>query len=202
MSMNGSIESHPRQPAEAPLPSGRFVLRIGPELHAELRREAAARGLSLNEHCARKLAEPPAIAVEHSELQAAVVRALRLFGEALVGVVVHGSWARGEAHDGSDVDLLLVVGAGTPIDRELYRRWDATGALTIDGRRADVHFARLPSDEERVTPFWAEIATDGFVAFERGRRVSLRLARIRDRIAAGRLVRRTVHGQPYWSEVP
>lgn len=199
--MNNSTERNPRQPGQTPLPSGRFVLRIGSELHAELRREAAARGLSLNEHCARKLAEPPAIAVEHPELQAAVVRALHLLGEALLGVVIHGSWARGEAHDGSDVDLLLVVGDGAAIDRELYRRWDTDGALAIDGRRADAHFARLPSDEERVTPFWAEIATDGFVAFERERRVSLRLARIRGRIAAGRLVRRTVHGQPYWTEV-
>jgi predicted nucleotidyltransferase len=199
--MTDSTKSAPFTPATAPRPSGRFVLRVGPELHAELRREAAVRGLSLNEHCARKLSEPPAIAVEHPELQAAVTRALHLLGEALAGVVVHGSWARGETHDGSDVDLLLVVAEGTPIDRELYRRWDAEGALTIDGRRADAHFARLPASGERVTPFWAEIATDGFVAFERERRVSLRLARIRGQIAAGRLVRRTVHGQPYWTEV-
>ena len=55
---------------------------------------------------------------------------------------------------------------------------------------------------EAVTPPWAEIATDGFVVFERNRQVSLLLAQIRSRIAFGDLVRRVVHGQPYGREVP
>ena len=186
---------------EPPAASGRFVLRIGAELHAELRREAAVRGLSLNEHCARKLAEPAGIAVEDAELQATVVRALRLLEGSLVGVVVHGSWARGEAQDGSDVDVLVVVDELTRVDREIYRRWDEAGPLRIDGHPADAHFARLPSGAEAVTPLWAEIATDGFVVFERDRQVSRLLARIRSRIASGGLVRRVVHGQPYWTEV-
>ena len=54
---------------------------------------------------------------------------------------------------------------------------------------------------EAVTPPWAEIATDGFVVFERDRQVLRLLAQIRSRIASGGLVRRFVHGQPYWTEV-
>jgi hypothetical protein len=105
----------------------------------------AVRGLSLNEHCARKLAEPAGIAAEEAELHAAVVRALRLLEGSLVGVVVHGSWARDEAQDGSDVDVLVDVDELARVDRELYRRWDAAGPLRIDGHPADAHFARLPS---------------------------------------------------------
>jgi hypothetical protein len=39
-----------------------------------------------------------------------------------------------------------------------------------------------------VTPLWAEIATDGFVVFERDRQVSRLLAQIRSRIASGGLL--------------
>ena len=42
---------------------------------------------------------------------------------------------------------------------------------------------------------------DGVVVFERGLRLSARLARVRRDIAAGHLVRRIAHGQPYWTEV-
>jgi hypothetical protein len=46
---------------------------------------------------------------------------------------------------------------------------------------------------------WAEVAIAGVVVFERGRRISSRLVDIRHEIAAGKLVRRLVHGQPYWT---
>lgn len=184
-----------------PAASGRFVLRIDPTLHAALRRDAAALGLSLNEFCARKLAQPAGVAAEDEGLQAVVGRCRELFEHAVVGVLVHGSWARGEEQDGSDVDVLIVVKESVSIDRDLYRRWDAGGPLTIDGHPVEVHFARLISGKEAVTPLWAEIATDGIVIFEQGRAVSRLLSGIRSRIASGRLVRRIVHGQPYWTEV-
>ena len=47
--------------------------------------------------------------------------------------------------------------------------------------------------------FWPEIALDGIVLFERDVAVSRRLVAIRRAIADGRLVRRTAHGQPYWT---
>ncbi|MCY4188977.1 MAG: hypothetical protein OXD30_10890 [Bryobacterales bacterium] len=47
---------------------------------------------------------------------------------------------------------------------------------------------------------WAEVALDGIVLWDRDWKLSAQLARIRRRIAGGRLVRRVVHGQPYWTE--
>jgi len=43
------------------------------------------------------------------------------------------------------------------------------------------------------------VAVDGIVLFERELRISSALVRTRRDIAAGRLVRRIVHGQPYWT---
>lgn len=181
----------------APDASGRFLLRIPPGLHEALRRAADEAGLSLNEFCARKLAAPgesvqgPGVDV--------VARATEQFGEKLVGVLVFGSWARGDLGTESDVDLLVVVDPEVPIVRSLYRAWDdAAGALTWDGRRLEVHFVSLPDLDDGPSSLWAEAALDGIVLFDRGFELSRSLIAVRRRIAGGAVRRRRVHGQPYW----
>ncbi len=178
-----------------PPPSGRFVLRIAPGLHAALREAARREGLSLNDYCARKLALPaaslPGPAAE------VVQRASARFGTALRGIVVFGSWARDELADGSDLDLLVIVDDEVSIVRDLYRAWDGE-PLSWEGRRVEAHFVHLPGPGEPLTGLWAEAALDGVVLFEHDLTVSKRLAEVRRRIVAGELARRRVHGQPYW----
>ena len=60
--------------------------------------------------------------------------------------------------------------------------------------------SRTPAAEGRFSGLWAEVALDGLVLLEREWSLSEHLARVRRAIAAGRLVRRVVHGQPYWRE--
>lgn len=177
--------------------SGRFLLRVSPGLHGALRRSAAEAGLSLNEYCARKLAAPgAAVAGPGADV---VARAAERFGQNLLGVLVFGSWARGDAGEESDVDLLVVVDSAVPIVRSLYRGWDETAPeLAWEGRRLEVHFVRLPGPGEAPTPLWAEAALDGLVLFDRDFALSRRLLEIRRRIAEGAVRRRHVHGQPYW----
>jgi predicted nucleotidyltransferase len=177
--------------------SGRFLLRLDPELHAELREAARVDGVSLNEYCARKLAAPAGPLASDVGAGVAVRRAASFFGAELIAVVVFGSWARGEAVEGSDVDLLVVVEDGVELSRELYRRWDAE-ALRWDGREVDVHVAHLPDPEGFSPGLWGEVAIDGVVLYDRGLRLSSRLAGIRACIAEGKLVRRFAQGQPYW----
>lgn len=186
--------------AKAENASGRFLLRIAPELHALLRRAAEDAGISLNEYCARKLVAPQGGLASLEPAVEAVQRAAAMFGDSLVGVAAFGSWARGEAAAASDVDLLVVVERRVELTRRLYREWDRT-PLAWDGRRVEQHFVHLPAAGRRVGGLWAELAVDGIVLFERGLALSTRLVRVRRQIAAGRLVRRTLHGQPYWKEV-
>jgi len=181
-----------------PRPSGRFLLRVDPNLHAALKASARELGLSLNDYCARKLASPVDAAALADDGAALVRRAAAQHGPDLVGVVVFGSWARGEAGAASDVDLLVVLDPRLPLTRALYRVWDAD-AILWDGRPVEVHLVTLPAAEDPPTGIWAEVAIDGLVLFERGRRVSAWLGRVRRSIAAGRLVRRAVQGQPYWA---
>ncbi len=184
----------------SPRASGKFVLRIAPGLHAALRRAAAEASVSLNDYCARKLTAPVGDLAALEGASKAVERAAALFDERLVGIAVFGSWARREAAAGSDVDLLVVVEDSVALTRDLYRTWD-DGAVSWDGLSVEPHFVHLPDEGRVVAGVWAEVAIDGIVLFERGLRVSLRLARVRRDIVAGRIVRKVSHGQPYWAEV-
>jgi predicted nucleotidyltransferase len=180
-------------------PSGRFLLRIDPRLHAALRAAAEAAETSLNDYCARKLAAAPGNLGEPFA-SAAVERAAELIGAHLIGVAVFGSWARDALSERSDVDLLIVVDEHIAITRDLYRAWDDE-PLRWEGRAIEPHFVHLGSDEGRAAGLWAEVAIDGIVLYDRGFTLARRLARLRRDIAEGRIVRREVHGQPYWVQV-
>lgn len=177
--------------------SGRFVLRLDPGLHAALREAARAAELSLNDYCATKLAAPAGMPAPSRALAAVVQRAAQQFGADLLAVAAYGSWARDELHDASDVDVLVVLESHVPLRRALYRVWDEE-PLWCDGRRVEAHLAHLPPPNETVAGIWSEVAIDGIVLFERGLQLSSRLVRVRHDIVAGRIVRRTVHGQGYW----
>jgi len=180
--------------------SGRFVLRISPGLHAALRASAREQGLSLNDYCSRKLSAPIGNLTGLREPAVALERAAEIFAERLVGVAAYGSWARGEAGKGSDVDLLIVLEDRVPLTRALYRQWDEA-PLQWSGRPVEAHFVHLPPPGKTLAGLWAEVALDGIVLFERGLRLSARLVQVRGDIASGRIVRRMAHGQPYWAEV-
>lgn len=181
------------------------MLRIEPTLHATLREAASRSGLSLNEYCARKLADG-GLGVSGPGWKA-VDRAAAVLREDLLGVVVFGSWARGEATESSDIDVLVVVAPDRDISRALYRHWDEErilwadpGSDLADGRRVEPHFVHLPPTGEIPSGTWAEVALDGIVLFDPVLVVSRRLVALRASILDGDLARHEVHGQPYWVE--
>lgn len=190
--MDDTTLSHHR--SEVP-PSGRFLLRIDPGLHAALRKAADRAGLSLNEYCARKLAGG-GVGLGDPGWQA-VERAAAVVGGALIGLAVYGSWARGEPMETSDVDVLVVVEPSTPITRGLYRRWDQE-PVRWEGRSVEPHFVHLPSPGQGPTGTWAEVALDGIVLLDRDLVLSRRLVEFRRRILDGSMKRKEIHGQPYW----
>jgi hypothetical protein len=179
--------------------SGRFLLRLPTKLHAFLREAARDAGLSLNDLCVKRLGAAGG-QLPRGSLATAVDLAIDTAGQALVGVAAFGSWARAQASDTSDIDVLIVVDPAFELTRSVYRRLDER-ALVVDGRKLEAHIARLPDPGARISGLWAEVAIDGVVLLERGLRLSAHLARIRRAIISGRLVRDTLHGQPYWHEV-
>lgn len=177
--------------------SGRFVLRIPPSLHEALRAAAEQAGVSLNEYCARKVAAPGSPGA--GPFGEVIERAAEQLGPRLRGVVAYGSWARGELTDASDIDVLVIVSEAVELTRGLYRDWDAR-PLTWEDRRVEASFAHLPEAGARITGLWAEVAIDGVVVHDPALEISRRLVTVRQRIAAGEVVRRGEPGRTYWTE--
>jgi predicted nucleotidyltransferase len=178
--------------------TARFLLRLPPALHRALTARAAAHHLSLNEYCVRKLAGPESLMIRDTAALEVSARAQVVAGAQLIGLVVHGSWARGEMRAASDVDVLAVVEADLPLTRALYRQWDEV-SLSWQGRAVDAHFLHLPANPDRAGGVWCEAAVDGIVLSDRDGRIEETLRRIRRAVADGRLVRKHAHGQPYWT---
>jgi predicted nucleotidyltransferase len=173
------------------------LLRLPAALHRNLARAAAGDGMSFNEYCVRRLSAP-ATAEDTSALRTLVVdRARAAFGDRLAGVLLVGSWARGDAGASSDIDVLFAVDPDVPLTRELYRDWDRDPVIW-DGRVVDAHVTHLAPADAPPTAVWCEAALDGVVWFERKGAVSRRLGAIRRAIAEGQVVCGVAHGQPYW----
>jgi predicted nucleotidyltransferase len=177
--------------------TARFLLRLPPPLHRTLTVRAAAHELSLNEYCVRKLAGPESPIIRDSAALEVAARARVVAGVRLIGLIVHGSWARAETRAASDVDVLIVVEAELALTRALYREWDEV-LLSWEGRAVDAHFLHLPANPDRAGGVWCEAAIDGIVLSDHDGRIEETLRRIRRAVADGRLVRKHAHGQPYW----
>ena len=178
--------------------SGKFVLRIPPDQHATLQRLAAERAVSLNVLCRLALGEflgKASAAHAQKALDTPLLESLKqMLGPSLAAVIMFGSAARGTQHDGSDIDLLIVVAADLPVTRALYRRWDErrfTGPHSL-------HFVHLPDSIEKAGSIWLEAAVDGDILFEADGGVRRFLRELRRAMANGRFCRRTAHGHPYW----
>ena len=146
----------------------------------------------------QRLSGPDLPFLPRRDVAAVLAHARAVAGPHLLGVVVHGSWARGAARHGSDVDVLVVVDRGLPLARTLYRTWDVAPP-TWNARPVDAHFVHLPRAGARPGGVWCEAATEGLVLADTAGDVSRALIAVRTAIAQGRLVRKTAHGQPYWT---
>lgn len=187
----------PRAAAKSAPRIARVLLRLPADLHRTIARAAADLDVSFNEFCVRRLREPAdghGVSVVRSLV---VSRAREAFDDRLLGVLVLGSWARGEAAASSDIDVLIVIDPRTTLTRELYRTWDRE-PLTCEGRAIDAHFAHPPAAGAPPTAVWCEAAVDGVVWYDRDGAVAIRLGEVRRAIAEGRVVRAFAHGQPYW----
>ena len=179
--------------------SGRFVMRIPPSLHARARERARQQQMSLNEYCHRALESYTEVSGAKTKAASSseelwVNHAKRVVCEQLLSVIVFGSTARGEARSTSDIDLLVVTETAVAIQRKLYESWDEIAASNF----VNPHFVHLPPTVDEAGSLWFEVAMDGIVLFEKGRRVSRFLSELRRAVAEGLIERKTAYGHGYW----
>jgi predicted nucleotidyltransferase len=172
-----------------------------------LRDLASDQGISLNALCVRALEDlvdprfvgPGAMPAGHASWASLVSRFASAVEIEVAGTVVFGSAARGELRSGSDIDLLVVLRAGVPLSRGLYRSWDRWIAGDGVRREINAHFVHLPATVEAAGSLWLETALEGVVLADESDQVGAFLVALRRAIASGRFRRSEVHGQPCWS---
>jgi predicted nucleotidyltransferase len=181
-------------------------------LHSRLKQEAARTGQSLNQLCVAKLQSNTAYAgINAGTARAPVIspdfleKVFQRWQRDLVGLILFGSAARGDATEDSDTDLLLVMNTRVKIARDLYRVWeefcgDHAGVEVYS--RISPHFVTLPPSVQDAGGLWYETALEGIVLWEFDHQVSRFLRSVREAMVQGKIQRRVVHGSPYWIREP
>ncbi|MBN1962182.1 MAG: nucleotidyltransferase domain-containing protein [Deltaproteobacteria bacterium] len=199
-------------------PSGRFVLRLPTSLHAQLRKQALERGISLNSLCVERLAinesqnmvsadnvVSDVVSYTDSQATSSLIKAcINCFAEKLEGVVLFGSVARGEATAASDADLLIVLSQGSRIERSLYHLWEKleAAAISIKGHMVSPQFVALPASSSQFGGLWYEVALDGILLWDCKGAVAKALVFLRHQMLNGMISRHETHGHPYWIRNP
>ncbi|MBF0106290.1 MAG: nucleotidyltransferase domain-containing protein [Deltaproteobacteria bacterium] len=181
--------------------SGKFVLRIPLDLHEKLSGLSSSKRMSLNQLCVfllqRGLHVPES---QNWKAYKPVLKKLKdKFKDDLIGVVLFGSQATGEATAGSDTDLLIILDKAVAINRSLYSFWDHK-IIWRDGE-LNPHFVSYQHDISEVSGLWFEIALTGKVIYQKNLLVEQLLLKIKNYIADGHVKRHISNGHPYWVRV-
>lgn len=171
----------------------RILLRLSPNLHEQAKERARAARVSLNTFLERCVAQGLADSVPEDAVGVIIQAAQKAYGGGFLGLLLFGSQARGDVHDASDTDLLLVVRDTIRIERAMYRTWDA---LLPEG--ISLHIAHVPSDLSNPGSLWLECALDARILFDPAGLLGKTLHTVKELILSGAFTRRTTHGQGYW----
>lgn len=152
----------------------------------------------------------------YREYASLIVRLLRArLGERLVSAVLFGSVARGEADEGSDLDLLVVLEGfeGSFGDRfQVFQEIEAKDLLDSEPRRRlrERGLGTLispvpltPEEVERHPPILLDILTDGIILYDKGDFMKDHLAELEGRLKALKARKvRLPGGRWYWDLKP
>lgn len=183
----------------------KFLLRLPPELFGALEAEAKRSKLSLNSFLISKLERSSQLKTTDADRLAELITKFSVFKQSpnlLIGIILFGSVARGEATERSDIDVLIVVDSSMKLNRALYRIWDQEmNSPQWNGYPLSPHFVHPPdfNDLSSVGSLWLEAALEGIILFDERRTISQILRTLRMYCLSGQFKRHMSHGVPYWS---
>jgi len=173
--------------------SRKILLRLPADLHDAVKARARHARISINSLLEQYIARGIQSAGDELAESHIVKDAKREFGSKLLGVLLFGSRARGDVHDMSDTDILIVVDDSVIIDRGLYRVWDQR---VPDG--VSLQIAHLPTTAHDAGSLWLECALDAKILSDPFGLVADFIDQAREYITSGKVIRKTTHGQGFW----
>ena len=195
---------------EMPKKSGKFVLRLDPEIHAQLIEIKEEKNISLNELCKGYITSSLYSSTRNATHSTIWTRlawyCMRYFPD-FNGIVLFGSVARGEATENSDCDVAVILNRGANINRKLYKQWEVLEEawekeygipLKFQNWELQPSIISLPELGTSTTSLWAELSIDGIVLSENKFSISRYLSFARREISSGKLIRKTSYGHGYW----
>jgi hypothetical protein len=150
-------------------------------------------GVSINSLLERLISQGISNPLASTISESIVRRARDEYGEKFIGLLLFGSQARGDYHDTSDTDLLLVVSEELRIRRSMYRGWDNFLPEGIS-----LHLGHLPKIPSEAGSLWLECSLDAMILFGPTGAIQHTILAVRDFVTSGAVVRRVTHGQGYW----
>lgn len=181
--------------------SGKFVLRLQPEMHQRLVEKAKSQKKSLNTICLHLLSsglDHPSEGRLSLRFDPTVKTIKQKWGGDLLGIVLFGSQATGQATASSDIDLLIVLSEKITLGRALYRIWDDHLALRAP-LTINPQFVHLPTQTAEAGGLWFEVAINGDILWDPRGILKKFLDRLKGEIANDKIRRYWSHGQPYWA---
>ncbi len=86
----------------------------------------------------------------------------KLYGDQLVALILYGSYARGQAHEDSDIDVAMILKSYERPYQEITRTGEIASRFSLDYDRL---IALIPFREkdwrETQSPFFANLRKDG-----------------------------------------
>ena len=117
------------------------------------------------------------------------------FHNAIIGILLYGSYARGEATSRSDIDILVVLDSSVLIKRVIYSEIDSLSGMD---QRYSVMLSHLPEPEKRASTLWLEVAQECVILSDQDHKIAKAIAFLQSLISKGKVQRKESHGQGYW----
>lgn len=135
-------------------------------------------------------------------LQRASSELKEILGEGFTGLMLFGSYARGEAREDSDVDILVVLKGlkGMRIRSIIYKVIVDNIGLPIT--LVDIDLRELAREDLEVTPLLLNILYDGIIVYDETGILARLKSKIKELVSKAKLVRyKTPNGKYGWKRI-